>query len=191
MRKVGKQNPHSVRTAIAQLLTALGFDWDRDDGLKETPDRVARAYQELLGGYAVDVKAILGKTFDADGYDELVVLRAVPFTSLCEHHLIPFHGTASVAYLPGKRVVGLSKLARLVEAHARRLQIQEAMTKDIATDIQHYLAPQGVAVIVKAQHMCVTSRGVCKPGSEMVTSAMHGVFRTKPEARAEVMELLQ
>lgn len=191
MREPKRINEGMTQSVVGQLLGALGFDWVKDEGLKETPIRVARAYQELLAGYEADPAAILSKTFPADGYDEVVVLRAVPFTSLCEHHLLPFTGSASVAYLPGDRVVGLSKLARLVEAHARRLQIQEAMTKDIATDIQRHLEPQGVAVVIRAVHMCVTSRGIGKPGAEMVTSAMHGVFREKPEARAELLELMR
>jgi GTP cyclohydrolase IA len=177
--------------AVDSLLKACGFEVS--DGVNDTPMRVAKAYAELLSGYNVDIKALLATTFDAS-YDEVIVLRDVPFVSLCEHHLMTFEGVASLAYVPGEKagkVVGLSKLARLVEAHARRLQIQERMTADIAHDLEQHLGAAGVAVIVQATHSCMTCRGVRKPGASMVTSSMLGVFRTKPEARAEVLALLR
>lgn len=158
-------------------------------GMAGTPERVLRAWQEMTTGYRVDTRALLRTEFDSE-YDEVVALRAVPFHSLCEHHLLPFHGTAAVAYLPkGGKVVGLSKLARLVEAHARRFQIQERMTRDIAADVQSALEPRGVAVLVRARHSCMEARGVCKPGAEMVTTALLGLFKDDARARAEVLAL--
>lgn len=177
--------------AMALFLLACGFE--QEEGIAETPTRVAKAYAELLSGYSVDIKALLTKTFEAS-YDGAVVLRDIPFVSLCEHHLMTFEGKASVAYIPsemGRKVVGLSKLARLVEAHARRLQIQERMTDDIAHDLEKHLCAAGVAVIVQATHSCMSCRGVRKAGASMITSSMLGVFRTKPEARAEVLALMR
>jgi GTP cyclohydrolase I len=161
------------------------------DGLKGTPDRVARAWEEMLGGYQVDVAKLLATDFMGEGYDELVVLNGVEFTSVCEHHLLPFIGTASIAYLPRDRVVGLSKLARVVDAYARRLQIQERMTMQIANAIEMHTQCGGVAVVVRARHQCMCARGVRRPGAVMVTSRMSGCFREKPEARAEVMALFR
>jgi len=161
-------------------------------GMVDTPSRVVRAFEEMTSGYRQSADAILKTEFDSEGYDEIVALRDVPFHSLCEHHLLPFHGTASVAYLPARgRVVGLSKLARLVEMHARRFQIQERMTRDIAADLERVLHAAGVAVVVKARHSCMEARGIRKAGATMVTSALLGVFYEKPEARAEVMALLR
>jgi GTP cyclohydrolase I len=179
-----------AEVAVADLLGALGYDV-ASDALAATPARVARAWEEQLGGRSLVAEEILSHDFDAEGYDEMVLLRAIPFYSTCEHHLLPFHGSADVAYVPSKgRVVGLSKLARLVDMHARRLQLQERLTAEVAADLTRVLAPVGVAVVVRAQHLCVCSRGVQKPGAEMVTSVMLGCFRTKPEARAELLALL-
>ena len=178
----------AVEAAVKQLLFALGEDPERE-GLLATPDRVARAYQELLGGYSIDPVHVLSKSFAKDGYDEMVVLREVDFYSLCEHHLLPFYGTATVAYIPKARVVGLSKLARVVEVFARRLQIQERMTAQIAQAIQDALDPIGYGVIVKARHLCMCSRGVGKPRSEMVTSALGGALRLDPKARMEFLQI--
>jgi GTP cyclohydrolase I len=182
---------YKAAAAVTQLLYALGFD-TTDPAIVDTPKRVAKAWEEMLSGYQVDTMALLKTDFGVN-YDEMIVLRGVPFYSTCEHHLLPFSGTAGVAYIPngGGRVVGLSKLARLVEAHARRLQIQERMTADIASDLQEALKPAGVAVIVQASHSCMCARGVQKPGSEMVTSRLLGAFKDKPEARAEVLALLR
>lgn len=183
-----KFDQQRVETAVAMMLDSMGFDVG-DEAIRGTPDRVARAMGEMLAGYSVDIAKLLSTTFD-DPHDEIVMLRDIPFHSLCEHHLQNFSGTATVAYIPSRRVVGLSKLARLVEAHARRLQLQERMTRGIAEDIDRHLNPIGVGVIVKGQHMCMCARGVNKPGATMVTSAMLGAFRDKPEARAELMAML-
>jgi GTP cyclohydrolase I len=180
----------AVEGAVAALLTALGFQHEEDEGLRATPARCSRSWRELLAGYEQSAASVLGTDFPSEGYDSVVVLRDVPFVSLCEHHLMPFTGRASLAYLPDKRVVGLSKMARLVEMHARRLQVQERMTVDIARDLNDGLAAQGVAVVIHAAHSCMGARGVRKPGAEMVTSAMLGVFRRSAEARAEVLALL-
>lgn len=185
-------NQDAVAAAVRGLLVALGEDPDRE-GLQETPARVARAWRELLAGREQEAESVLKTTFAADGYDEVVALQGIPFHSLCEHHLLPFVGQASIAYVPAAsgRVVGLSKLARLVEMHARRLQLQERLTRGIADDLERVLKPVGVAVIVSATHHCMCARGVSKSGAEMRTSVMLGCFREKPEARAEVMELLR
>lgn len=184
-------NRTEVAFAVANLLTALGYDVAKDPGLRDTPARVARAWEEQLSGRNLKAEEILRTEFEAKNYDEVVLLRAIPFYSTCEHHLLPFHGEADVAYVPENgQVVGLSKLARLVDMHARRLQLQERMTRDIASDLRTVLNPKGVAVVVRAQHLCMCSRGVCKPGSQMVTSVMLGCFREKPEARAELMSLI-
>lgn len=173
--------------AIVRLLEYVGENPERE-GLLDTPARVLRAFGEMTEGYGVDVGELLSHTF-GDRCDEMVVVRAIEFTSLCEHHLLPFVGTATVAYVPGERVVGLSKVARLVDAYARRLQVQERLTVQIASAIEEHLAPLGVGVVVEAHHSCMGCRGVRKPGARMVTSAMLGVFRTKPEARSEFLAL--
>jgi len=181
-------NNVAVAETVRALLVALGQDVT-SDGLRETPGRVARSYSELLGGYQCDVPALF-KDFDSGGYDQMIVLRGVPFYSLCEHHLLPFHGIASVAYIPGNgRVVGLSKLARLVDAFARRLQVQERMTKQIADALKEHLAPIGWGVLVRAQHLCMCARGVRAPGSEMITSVMGGAFKDDRSARNEFLRL--
>jgi GTP cyclohydrolase I len=172
--------------AVIRLLQHVGEDPTRD-GLLETPRRVTKAWRELTKGYALDAGEILSKTFDVT-YDQLVVVRDVPFTSLCEHHILPFTGTATVGYVPGKRVVGLSKLARLVDMYASRLQVQERMTNEIADAMMQHLSPRGVGVMVKASHSCMAARGIRKHG-EMVTSSLHGVIREDSVARAEFLDL--
>ena len=184
------QQQDRVAAAVRDLLFALGEDADRD-GLKETPTRVARAYKELLSGRTEDPEKILGARFESDGYDEVVVLRNIPFSSLCEHHLMPFRGRAHVGYLPSGKVVGLSKLARVVDCFARRLQIQERLTAQVANAVQGQLEALGTAVIVEAEHSCMCDRGVRKPDALMVTSVMLGAFRDKPSARAEVLSLMK
>ncbi|OPZ76584.1 MAG: GTP cyclohydrolase 1 [Actinobacteria bacterium ADurb.Bin444] len=176
--------------AVRELLIALGQDPERE-GLRDTPTRVAKAWAEMLSGDEGNAEDILKRTFDADGFDQIVALSDIPFYSTCEHHLLPFHGKAHVAYLPqkGGRVVGLSKMARLVQMHARRLQLQERMTTDIANDLQRHLDPLGVAVVVQAGHLCMQARGVQKPGSVMTTSVVLGVFR-EGSAKAEVLRML-
>jgi len=176
--------------AVRLLLRYAGDDPDRE-GLIGTPSRVVRAYDEWFAGYDIDPVDLLATTFEqTEGYDEIVVLRDIRLESHCEHHIVPIIGKAHIAYLPSSRVVGISKLARVVEAYAKRMQIQEKMTAQIANAIEHAMEPRGVAVVIEAAHMCMTTRGVRKPGVSMLTSAMRGVFREKPEARQEVLELL-
>ena len=167
-------------------------DDPRREGLLGTPDRVVRAYEEFFAGYSEDPFEVLGRTFEeTGGYDELVVLSDIRLESHCEHHMVPIVGRAHVAYLPDKRVVGISKLARVVELYAKRLQIQEKLTAQIANTIQHVLEPQGVAVVIEAAHQCMTTRGVHKPGVTMTTSRMLGVFRDNPETRREFLSLIK
>jgi GTP cyclohydrolase I len=173
--------------AVVRLLEHVGEDPNRA-GLADTPNRVVRALSEMTAGYSDDPAAILATTF-ADRCDEMVLVHGIDFTSLCEHHLLPFVGTAAVGYIPGDRVVGLSKLARLVECYARRLQVQERMTTEIAEAVERYLEPRGVAVTVEAHHSCMGCRGVRKPRARMVTSAMLGAFRDNSAARAEFLAL--
>lgn len=172
---------------ISHLLRYLGVDPD-SPGLKETPRRVVAALEEMTVGYKEDPKVLLSTVFDED-YDEIVILKDIPFVSLCEHHLLVFSGTADVGYLPGGKVVGLSKLARLVDCFARRLQVQERLTKQIAEAIQEHLGAKGVGAVIRASHSCMACRGVRKPGATMITSAMLGVFRENPAARAEFLDL--
>lgn len=179
-----------AEAAIELLIRWAGDDPARE-GLLDTPARVARAYEEFFSGYAVDPVELLQRTFEeTDGYDEMVLLRDIGFESHCEHHMVPIIGVAHVAYMPRKRVVGISKLARVVEAYARRLQIQEKMTAQIANTLQEVLDPLGVAVVIEAAHQCMTTRGVHKPGVAMVTSRMLGLFRTNPSTRREFLALV-
>ena len=176
--------------AIRTLLRWAGDDPSRE-GLVDTPARVARAYEEFFEGYAIDPIALLERTFEeTDGYDEIVLLRDIRLESHCEHHMVPIIGRAHVAYLPHRRVVGISKLARVVEAYSRRLQIQEKLTAQIANTIQQVLEPRGVAVVIEAAHQCMTTRGVHKPGVTMVTSRMLGCFRDDPTTRREVLAMI-
>ncbi|MBW4093541.1 MAG: GTP cyclohydrolase I FolE [Proteobacteria bacterium] len=179
-----------AEAAIRTLLRWAGDDPARE-GLRDTPARVARAYEEFFSGYGIDPNALLERTFEEiDGYDEIVLLRDIRVESTCEHHMAPILGRAHVAYLPHRRVVGISKLARVVEAYAKRLQIQEKLTVQIATTIQEVLAPRGVAVVIEAAHQCMTTRGVHKPGVTMVTSHMLGAFRSDPSTRRELMAMI-
>jgi GTP cyclohydrolase IA len=179
-----------VEAAFRTIIRWAGDDPDRD-GLHETPARVTRAYEEFFRGYAVDPDAILQKTFEEiEGYDEMIVLRGIRFESHCEHHMAPIIGRAWVGYIPNGRVVGISKLARVVDAYAKRLQIQEKMTAQIANTIQKVLQPQGVAVVLKAEHQCMTTRGVHKHGTDMVTSRMLGAFRDNPMTRQEFLTMV-
>ncbi len=173
--------------AVIRLLQFIGEDAARD-GLKDTPKRVLKAFKEMTTGYAQDPKQILGTVFEQP-YDEVVILKHIAFSSLCEHHLLPFVGTVNIGYVPAEKVVGLSKLARLVDCFANRLQIQERFTRQIAEAIEMHLLAKGVAVTVTASHMCMSCRGVRKPDAAMTTSVMLGVFRDKVEARAEFLEL--
>ncbi|MDX6750008.1 GTP cyclohydrolase I FolE [Geminicoccaceae bacterium 1502E] len=179
-----------AEAAVRTLLRWIGEDPARE-GLQETPARVARAFEEHFEGYTVDPAQILEKTFEeVEGYDEMVVLKDIAFESHCEHHMAPIIGRAHVAYMPVRRVVGISKLARLVEAFAKRLQIQERMTAQIADTIQEVLQPRGVAVVIEATHHCMTTRGIHKPGSLMVTSRLLGIFRNNPDTRREFLTIV-
>jgi GTP cyclohydrolase I len=178
-----------VEAAIRSIIRWAGDDPERD-GLIETPCRVARALEEFFSGYAQDPDAILQKTFEEiDGYDEMITLRGIRFESHCEHHMAPIIGRAWVSYIPNGRVVGISKLARVVDAYARRLQIQERMTAQIANTIDHVLKPRGVGVIIKASHHCMTTRGVHKPETDLVTSRLLGCFRDDPLTRQEFLSV--
>ncbi len=180
-----------AEAAVRVLLRWAGDDPDRE-GLVGTPERVVRAYEEFFAGYSQDPVDILQRTFEeTDGYDEMVVLRDIRLESHCEHHMVPIIGKAHVAYLPDRRVVGISKLARVVEVFAKRLQIQEKLTSQIANTINEVLQPKGVAVVIEAAHECMTTRGIHKPGVTMVTSRMLGAFRTNPATRREFMALIQ
>jgi GTP cyclohydrolase I len=176
--------------AVRTLIRWAGDDPVRE-GLVGTPDRVVRSYEEFFSGYTEDAEAILRTTFEeVEGYDEMVLLKDIPFVSHCEHHMVPIIGKAHVAYLPNNRVVGISKLARLVEAYAKRLQIQEKMTAQIANAINDVLHPKGTAVVVDASHQCMTTRGVGTPGVSMVTSTMLGAFRDDPSTRREFLAFI-
>jgi GTP cyclohydrolase I len=173
-----------VEAAVHEILTEIGEDPDRQ-GLQGTPERVLRMFTELTAGYHVDPERLInGAVFDVD-YSEMVVVKDIPFYSLCEHHLLPFFGTASVAYIPRGKVIGLSKIPRIVEMYARRLQVQERMTQQIADFVNDRLAPQGVGVVVEANHLCAIMRGIRKPGTIMTTSAVLGLFRSRDRTRAE------
>jgi len=176
-----------IRKAVKEIILAVGEDTERE-GLKKTPERVARMYAELLGGMHEDPKKHL--SIFSENYDEIVLLRDVPFYSICEHHLMPFIGSANVAYLPSGMVLGVSKLARVVDCFARRLQTQERLTYQIADFIMNSLKPQGVAVVLQASHSCMTIRGIKKPGSVMVTSALRGIFKRDPRSRNEILSLM-
>ncbi len=180
-----------AEAAVRTLLLWAGDDPDRE-GLRMTPSRVVRSYEEFFGGYALDPVAILARTFEeTDGYDEMVLLRDIRLESYCEHHLVPIVGRAHIAYLPHKRVIGISKLARVVEAYSKRLQIQEKLTAQIANAINDVLQPRGVAVVIEAAHQCMTTRGVHKPGVAMVTSRMLGAFRDDASTRREFLAMLR
>lgn len=183
----GAVDRERVRRAVRELLTAIGEDPDRE-GLVRTPSRVAEMYGELFDEASEDPARFLTVTFAAE-HDEMVMVRDIPFASLCEHHLVPFLGKAHVAYIPSKdgRITGLSKLARVVDAVAGRLQVQERMTTQIAEAIEAALAPRGVLVVIEAEHLCMSMRGVRKPGAITVTSTVRGLFRTDPRTRAEAM----
>jgi GTP cyclohydrolase IA len=179
-----------AESAVRTMLRWAGDDPERD-GLHETPARVAKAFEEFFRGYKQDPDAILMKTFEEiEGYDEMIVLRGIRFESYCEHHMAPIIGRAWVAYIPKDRVVGISKLARVVDAYAKRLQIQEKMTAQIANTIERVLEPHGVGVVIKAEHHCMTTRGVHKPGTDLVTSRMLGAFRENAMTRQEFLTMI-
>jgi len=176
--------------AVRELLVGIGEDPERE-GLHDTPGRVSRMYRELLAGYETDPVALInGALFQAE-YDEMIVVRDIEFSSLCEHHLLPFIGRAHVAYVPREKIVGLSKIPRVVDMFAQRLQVQERLTRQVADFLDQVVQPQGVAVVVEALHLCASIRGVKKSQARMVTSAMSGVFKSNPKTRAEFMEHIQ
>ncbi len=177
-----------IKKAVREILLAIGEDIERE-GLKDTPDRVARMYAELLGGMREEPERHLRSVF-TETYEEIVLLRDIPFYSICEHHMMPFIGAAHVAYLPSGKVLGVSKLARIVDSFARRLQTQERLTYQIADFLKTNLKSQGVAVVLEASHSCMTIRGIKKPGSTMVTSALRGIFKRDPKSRSEIMSLM-
>lgn len=189
LRHCGKRSRAEVEDAVRTIIRWSGDNPDRE-GLIETPARLTRALEEAFAGYAQDPVAILQKSFsEIDGYDEMVVLRGIGFESHCEHHLAPIVGRAWIAYVPDGRVVGISKLARVVEAYAKRLQIQEKLTAQIANTVNNVLKPRGVGVVLRATHHCMTTRGVHKPGTDLVTSRMLGCFRDNQELRREFVAM--
>jgi len=176
-----------VKDTILQLIKAIGEDPDRE-GLKNTPDRVSRMYVELLSGYTADPNRIINGALFNISYDEMVLVRDIEFYSLCEHHMLPFIGRAHIAYIPAGKVIGLSKIPRIVDMYARRLQVQERMTRQIADFLQENLSPQGVGVVIEAMHLCSMMRGVQKHDARMTTSAMHGAFRANLATRQEFLD---
>ena len=179
-----------IANLIAELLKELGEDTGRE-GLDKTPERVEKALRYFTSGYSQDVKEVLNGAMFVEDYDEMVIVKDIDFSSLCEHHLLPFIGKCHVAYMPGRKIVGLSKIPRLVEMFSRRLQVQERLTTQIANTLNEALQPRGVAVVVEAIHLCMLMRGVEKQNSKAITSAMLGAFRDRPETRAEFMELIK
>jgi GTP cyclohydrolase I len=178
-----------VQDLVYKMLKEIGEDPERE-GLKATPRRVARAYEFLTAGYKKDIKSVLNKAVFTEKYDEMVLVKNIDFYSLCEHHMLPFYGKVHVAYIPDGKIVGLSKIPRIVEVFSRRLQVQERMTQEIADTFDKYLQPQGVAVVSEAFHMCMMMRGVEKQNSSATTSAMHGVFKEDARTRSEFLTLI-
>ncbi|HUG31316.1 MAG TPA: GTP cyclohydrolase I FolE [Acidimicrobiia bacterium] len=178
-----------IEKAVREIIEALGEDPLRE-GLAATPERVARFYEEVFGGIHIDPGDVIDSFFGEEHYQEIVMVREIPFYSMCEHHFVPFHGQAHVAYMPRGRVTGLSKLARLVDGFARRPQMQERLTAQVADCLDTRLDPLGVMVVIEAEHLCISMRGVKKPGARTVTSAVRGIMETNPATRAEAMSLL-
>jgi len=187
---VGRVDHARASAAVRELLIAVGEDPDRE-GLQATPDRVARAYAEIFAGLHVEPDDVLQTTFD-EHHDELVLVKDIPLYSTCEHHLVPWHGTAAVGYIPGEdgRITGLSKLARVVDLYARRPQVQERLTSQVADAVMRRLQPHGVIVVVQAEHLCMAMRGIRKPGALTMTSAVRGIFKSDPRTRAEALSLI-
>lgn len=183
------ENHEQIEHHIRQILSLIGEDVDRE-GLLETPARVTRMYEEIFAGYSVDPRDVLGVTFD-ERHEELVIVKDIVYYSQCEHHMAPFFGKVHIGYIPSGKIAGLSKFARLVEAITRRLQVQERITSEIADIMDEVLKPHGVMVVVEGEHLCMCSRGVKKPGSKTVTSAVRGTFRKDPASRAEFLALLK
>jgi GTP cyclohydrolase I len=177
-----------IKQGVRLILEGIGDDPNRD-GVRETPDRVARMCEEIFGGIGVDPAGVV-RTLESDSHDEIVLVRNIPFYSVCEHHLLPFVGVAHVAYLPAEKLMGISKLARIVDLHSKRLQIQERLTTDIAETIMRAIEPRGAVAVIEAEHLCMTMRGVRKPGARTVTSVVRGIFRDRAATRAEAMSLI-
>jgi GTP cyclohydrolase I len=189
-KKITRPSREQAEEAVRTLILWAGDDPDRE-GLRDTPGRVVRAYEEFFAGYLQDPREVLKRTFtEVEGYDEMIVMNDIRFESHCEHHMVPIIGKVHIGYLPDKRVIGISKLARLVEVYARRLQVQEKMTVQIADTLQEILQPKGVAVVIEAAHQCMTTRGVHKPGVGLVTSRMVGAFRDDPSTRREFLAVI-
>ena len=178
-----------IKAAVSEIICGVGEDWNRE-GLRESPRRIAEMYAEVFSGLGMDPFEVLNVGFE-EGHQEMVLLKDIPFYSMCEHHFLPFHGTANVGYIPKGRVVGISKLARVVEILAKRPQLQERLTTQIADTITFALDPTGVAVVVRAEHLCMTMRGIKKPGASMITSAVRGQFADSHVTRAEFLSLIQ
>jgi len=188
--KLARPSREEAEAAVRTLILWAGDDPDRE-GLRDTPGRVVRSYEEFFAGYLQDPREVLKKTFsEVGGYDEMIVMNDIRFESHCEHHMVPIIGKVHIGYLPDKRVIGISKLARLVEVYAKRLQVQEKMTVQIADTLQDVLQPKGVAVVIEAAHQCMTTRGVHKPGVGLVTSRMVGAFRDDPSTRREFLAVI-
>jgi len=181
-------NKEKIKQGVRLMLEGIGEDPGRE-GLRETPDRVARMFEEIFGGMSIDPVQMVS-VLESEHHDEIVLVRNIPFYSMCEHHMLPFIGVAHVAYLPGKGLMGISKLARIVDVHSRRLQIQERLTTDVAETIMTAVKPRGTLVVIEAEHLCMTMRGVKKPGTKTVTSVVRGIFRQNPATRAEAMSLI-
>ncbi len=179
----------AIQKAVLVILRAIGESPERE-GLAGTPRRIAEMYEELFSGIHQDPAALLATGFEEERHKEMVVVKDIPFTSMCEHHMMPFRGRAHVGYIPQGRIVGISKIARVVEVLARRLQVQERLTSQIADLLMEHLGARGAGVVIEAEHLCVTARGVKKPGSQVVTSATRGIFREDPRTRAEFFALL-
>ena len=178
-----------VEKYVGSFLKEMGEDVERE-GLLKTPERVAKAYQFLTSGYSKDIKSVMNAAVFEEKYDEMVIVKDIDFFSMCEHHMLPFYGKVHVAYIPNGKIVGLSKIPRIVDVFARRLQVQERMTQEIAQTLDHYLHPQGVGVVAEAYHMCMMMRGVEKQNSYTLTSAMYGEFKEDPRTRAEFLDLI-
>ncbi len=188
--KFNRPTEIEAMSAVKTLIAWAGDNPERE-GLKETPKRVVKAYKEFFSGYGVDTNRILGKTFEEiEGYDEIVLLKNMRFESHCEHHMVPFIGVAHIAYLPNKKVVGISKIARLLDVFAKRLQTQETMTSQIAEALQSSLHPRGVAVFIDAEHQCMTTRGICKPGTTTVTTTMLGAFKSDADLKDNFFKMI-
>ncbi|MBU2568086.1 MAG: GTP cyclohydrolase I FolE [Elusimicrobia bacterium] len=190
MKQKKRIDKKSIQKAVRQILVAIGEDPDRE-GLKCTPERVSKFYEEVTSGYFIKPEDVLTIYYEEEQHDELVLLRNIPFFSICEHHLLPFFGKVHIAYIPHKkRLLGISKLARLVETYSRRLQLQERITKHIADSLMKIAKPLGVAVVVEAEHLCLSMRGIKKPGTTIMTSAMRGLFLKDAKTRAEAFSLI-